>query len=77
LALIAGSRYTIGAVLEQQSAPAGPAITFADSEPRDGADHLALIAERIAALGPDHEFTVGLNALVTGLSALAVAELAP
>lgn len=71
LAFIAVSRYTIGAVLEQQSAPAGSTITFPDSEPHERADHLALIAEQIVALGPDHEFAVGLNALVAGLSALA------
>lgn len=83
LAYVAVSRYTIGATLEQQTAAGGSEITFPapadlppDSEvtgpgPADvppGAEHLFRLAAEVQALGPDHEFAVGLTALVTGFS---------
>lgn len=67
LAFIAVSRYTIGATLEQQSAAGTTILAAADPVPPE-ADHLAHLAKEVAALGPDHEFAVGLNALVAGLA---------
>ncbi len=64
LAYIAVSRYTIGATLEQQSSTGTPILTTVTA----GAEHLAQLAEQVAALGPDHEFAVGLHALVAGLT---------
>jgi TetR/AcrR family transcriptional regulator, tetracycline repressor protein len=66
LAFIAVSRYTIGATLEQQSAPGGGAIAVEDAVP--GAERLAELAATVARLGPEHEFEVGLAALVRGLA---------
>ncbi|MFD7154757.1 TetR/AcrR family transcriptional regulator C-terminal domain-containing protein [Kribbella sp. NPDC059898] len=69
LAYVAVSRYTIGATLEQQTAANGNEITFpkpADVPP--GAERLFRLAAEVQALGPDHEFAVGLTALVSGLS---------
>ncbi|MBM6398808.1 TetR/AcrR family transcriptional regulator C-terminal domain-containing protein [Phycicoccus sonneratiae] len=68
LAFIAVSRYTIGATLEQQSAPGGNAIEVAEPDVVPGAEHLAELAAAVAALGPEHEFEVGLAALVRGLA---------
>lgn len=65
LAYVAVSRYTIGATLEQQTARDGSTIHFPDTPE---ADHLRELAGEVARLGPDHEFTVGLTALVNGLS---------
>ncbi|MGZ0148338.1 TetR/AcrR family transcriptional regulator C-terminal domain-containing protein [Kribbella sp. WER1] len=67
LAFVAVSRYTIGATLEQQTARDGSAITFTDTPE---AAHLIEVATEVARLGPDHEFAVGLTALVSGLSPL-------
>ncbi|QIM22766.1 TetR family transcriptional regulator [Phycicoccus sp. HDW14] len=73
LAFIAVSRYTIGSTLEQQSAPGGSDIEL-DGGGTDGggavpgADRLAALAAEVTALGPDHEFEVGLAALVRGLA---------
>ncbi|GAA1608533.1 tetracycline resistance transcriptional repressor TetR(A) [Kribbella karoonensis] len=69
LAFVAVSRYTIGATLEQQTARDGSDITFRtpDDVP-PGAEHLFRLAAEVQALGPDHEFAVGLTALVNGLS---------
>jgi len=67
LAFIAVSRYTIGAALEQQTARDGTDIVI-PAEPRDEAvAHLARLASEVAALGPEHEFEVGLTALIRGL----------
>ncbi len=67
LAFIAVSRYTIGATLEQQSSVGTPILVTGDCE-IVGANHLAQLAEQVAALGPDHEFGAGLDALVAGLA---------
>lgn len=66
LAFIAVSRYTIGATLEQQASRDGSAILW-PPDPSPEAAHLAQIAEAVATLGPDHEFTTGLTALLNGL----------
>jgi TetR/AcrR family transcriptional regulator, tetracycline repressor protein len=68
LAFIAVSRYTIGSTLEQQSARDGSAIVVPGEHELPGAHRLARIADALAALGPDHEFEVGLAALVRGLA---------
>ena len=67
LAFIAVSRYTIGATLEQQSSAGAAILAVRDDLPAD-AGRLARLAEQVAALGPDHEFAVGLDALVAGLA---------
>ncbi|MGA8112807.1 MAG: TetR/AcrR family transcriptional regulator C-terminal domain-containing protein [Actinocatenispora sp.] len=67
LAFIAVSRYTIGATLEQQSSAGTTILAAGDCAPAD-TDRLAQLAKEVAALGPDHEFTVGLDALVAGLA---------
>ncbi|HEY3505758.1 MAG TPA: TetR/AcrR family transcriptional regulator C-terminal domain-containing protein [Actinocatenispora sp.] len=68
LAYVAVSRYTIGATLEQQTARDGSTIRFpADDASSPEAAHLVELAGQVARLGPDHEFTVGLTALVNGL----------
>lgn len=70
LAFIAVSRYTIGAAIEQQTARDAGAILLPPERTDAGAAHLAALAATVAALGPDHEFEVGLAALVHGLGAL-------
>jgi TetR/AcrR family tetracycline transcriptional repressor len=65
LAFIAVSRYTIGSTLEQQSAGA---LVGSRDDPAEGADRLVRLADALAALGPDHEFEVGLAALVRGFA---------
>ncbi|HZX04596.1 TetR/AcrR family transcriptional regulator C-terminal domain-containing protein [Kribbella sp.] len=67
LAFVAVSRYTIGATLEQQTASDGGEIRFPDTPE---AAHLIEVAAEVARLGPEHEFAVGLAALVSGLSPL-------
>lgn len=67
LAYIAVARYTIGSTLEQQTARDGSTILVPDPGEVDGADRLAHIAHTIGELGPEHEFGVGLAALVHGL----------
>jgi TetR/AcrR family tetracycline transcriptional repressor len=67
LAFIAVSRYTIGAALEQQTARDGGAILLPPQRTDARAARLAELAVEVAALGPDHEFDVGLLALVHGL----------
>jgi TetR/AcrR family tetracycline transcriptional repressor len=68
LAFIAVTRYTIGSTLEQQSARDGNVIVVPRAGGPDGADHLARIADVLAGLGSEHEFEVGLAALVRGLA---------
>ncbi|WP_203662589.1 TetR/AcrR family transcriptional regulator C-terminal domain-containing protein [Actinocatenispora rupis] len=71
LAYVAVSRYTIGATLEQQTARDGGAIRFPDGDaPSAESAHLLDLAAQVAKLGPDHEFAVGLTALVHGLAPL-------
>ena len=75
LAFIALSRYTIGAALEQQTARDGGAIVVpaeqaTAEQATAGAAHLAEIAATVARRGPDHEFEVGLSALIHGLGRL-------
>lgn len=71
LAFITVTRYTIGSTLEQQSARDGSTILVPGEDVLDGADRLARIADVVAELGPEHEFEVGLVALVRGLGARA------
>ncbi|MFD7023252.1 TetR family transcriptional regulator [Promicromonospora sukumoe] len=87
LAFIAVSRYTIGATLEEQSAPGEAAFVADDGAGSDagagsgtsgdagvegagveGAEHLVAVVRAVADLGPEHEFDVGLTALVRGLA---------
>jgi TetR/AcrR family transcriptional regulator, tetracycline repressor protein len=68
LAFITTARYTIGAALEEQSARDGAAIVLPDERRDDAAVHLAELAAQVNALGSDHEFEVGLTALVHGLA---------
>jgi TetR/AcrR family transcriptional regulator, tetracycline repressor protein len=85
LAFIAVSRYTIGATLEEQSAPGEAAFVADDGGGSDagadsstgsdaegsgveGAEHLVAVVRTVADLGPEHEFDVGLTALVRGLA---------
>jgi TetR/AcrR family tetracycline transcriptional repressor len=67
LAFIAVSRYTIGATLEQQASAGAAILTAGDGLPAE-ADRLAQLTKQVAALGQDHEFAVGLDALVAGLA---------
>jgi TetR/AcrR family tetracycline transcriptional repressor len=67
LALIAVSRYTIGSAIEQQTARDGGDIVL-DSDRADAeTGHLVDVVRDVVALGPDHEFEVGLAALIRGL----------
>jgi len=65
LASIAVSRYVIGCVLEQQTAPSRAATAVDPSPERE---RLQAISEQVMRLGPDHEFDTGLRALIRGLS---------
>lgn len=67
LAFITTSRYTIGAALEEQTARDGAAIVLPGERSDRAAVHLAELAAQVNALGPDHEFEVGLTALIHGL----------
>jgi TetR/AcrR family tetracycline transcriptional repressor len=67
LAFIAVSRYTLGATLEQQASAGAGMLPPADPL-LAGADHLTELTAQVAALGPDHEFAVGLDALVAGFT---------
>lgn len=67
LAFIAVSRYTIGSALEQQTARDGTAIVLPAAPTDADTTHLAALAAEVEALGPDHEFEVGLTALIRGL----------
>ncbi|MET9021842.1 TetR/AcrR family transcriptional regulator C-terminal domain-containing protein [Actinopolymorpha sp. NPDC004070] len=70
LAFIAVSRYTIGAALEQQTARDGSSIVFPTERADKSAMHLAEVVADLADLGPEHEFEVGLAALIRGLGQL-------
>ncbi len=70
LAFITTSRYTIGAALEEQTARDGSAIVLPGDRRDEAAVHLVDLAAQVNALGPDHEFEVGLTALVHGLATL-------
>jgi TetR/AcrR family tetracycline transcriptional repressor len=70
LAFIAASRYTIGAALEQQTARDGGAIILPPGRADAESAHVAELAATVTALGPDHEFEVGLSALIHGLGEL-------
>ncbi|MFB9661921.1 TetR/AcrR family transcriptional regulator C-terminal domain-containing protein [Glycomyces mayteni] len=61
LASIAVSRYVIGCVLEEQSAPATP------PPPTPESTRLHAITATLATLTPDREFDTGLEALIRGL----------
>ncbi len=68
LALIAVSRYTIGSAIEQQAARDGGDIVISTSRTDEPATHLLNITRQVVALGADHEFDVGLAALIAGLT---------
>jgi TetR/AcrR family tetracycline transcriptional repressor len=70
LAFITTARYTIGATLEEQTARDGAAIVLPPGRSDHAAAHLADLARQVNALGPDHEFEVGLTALRHGLARL-------
>jgi TetR/AcrR family tetracycline transcriptional repressor len=70
LAFIAVSRYTIGAVLEEQTARDGGAIIVPPERHDAAAAYLSALGTKVAALGPDHEFKIGLSALIHGLGDL-------
>jgi len=67
LALIAVSRYTIGAALEEQGSRESPPLSAAIPAGDERTAHLADILRQVAAAGPDKEFELGLDALVRGL----------
>lgn len=92
LALIAVARYTIGSAIEQQTArdsgdividdlpdePACPAACGGDAEVRRAAfAHLVDTARSVVQLGQDHEFEVGLAALIRGLDPAATDDRRP
>jgi TetR/AcrR family tetracycline transcriptional repressor len=70
MAFIATSRYTIGAVLEEQTARDGGAILLPTGRGDDAVAHLADLAAEVNRLGSEHEFEVGLTALQHGLARL-------
>ena len=70
LALIAVARYTIGSALEQQTARDGGDIVVTTDRTDPAAGHLLEIVAGVVALGQDHEFDIGLTALVRGLDQL-------
>jgi TetR/AcrR family transcriptional regulator, tetracycline repressor protein len=70
LALIAVARYTIGAALEQQTARDGGDIVITADEMDPRVDHIVDLARRVVELGQDHEFEIGLSALLRGLDDL-------
>ena len=53
--------------LEQQTARDGTDIVIPAEPGDEAAAHLAVLASEVAALGPEHEFEVGLTALIRGL----------
>ncbi len=63
LASIAVSRYVIGCVLEEQSAPSAAP----PADPAPGTERLRSIAAALSSLTPDREFETGLEALIRGL----------
>jgi TetR/AcrR family transcriptional regulator, tetracycline repressor protein len=67
LALIAVSRYTIGAAVEQQSARDNGDIVIETDRNDDAARHIFDTTREVVALGQDHEFETGLAALLRGL----------
>lgn len=69
-ALIAVSRYTIGATVEQQTSRDGSTIVLQGERSDDAAVHLAAIVGEVVAGGPEQEFEVGLSALLRGLDLL-------
>jgi len=68
LALIAVSRYCIGAAIEQQTARDGGDIAIETDHDDDATRRLAAISRDVVSLGPAHEFEVGLAALIRGLT---------
>jgi TetR/AcrR family tetracycline transcriptional repressor len=73
LALIAVSRYTIGAALEEQASRSKPSLS-GSADDADGSDareaRFAGILRDVAAAGQEQEFDLGLFALVRGLDDL-------
>jgi len=71
LALIAISRYTIGSAIEEQTARDGGDIVISTERTDAAAAHLVEVTRQVVALGQDHEFEIGLAALVRGLDSTA------
>ena len=67
LALIAVSRYTIGAAIEQQTARDGGGIAIDTDRDDAAANHIVDVTRQVVAAGQDHEFETGLAALLRGL----------
>lgn len=67
LALIAVSRYTIGAAVEEQTARDGGDIVIDTDRTDAAAGHLIDITRQVVALGQEYEFEAGLAALLRGL----------
>jgi TetR/AcrR family transcriptional regulator, tetracycline repressor protein len=66
LALIAVSRYTIGAAIEQQTTRDNGDIVIDTNRDDHAAIHLIDATRQVVALGQDHEFETGLAALIRG-----------
>jgi TetR/AcrR family transcriptional regulator, tetracycline repressor protein len=67
LAVIAVARYTIGSAIEQQTARDVGDIVITTDRTDTAATHLVDITREVVTLGQDHEFDVGLSALIRGL----------
>jgi TetR/AcrR family transcriptional regulator, tetracycline repressor protein len=67
LALIAVARYTIGSAIEQQTARDDGDIVITTVRTDTAATHLIDVTRRVVSLGQDHEFDIGLSALIRGL----------
>lgn len=68
LAFIAVSRYTIGSVIEQQTARDGGDIVINSDRTELATAHVLDGVQQVMALGQDHEFETGLAALIRGLA---------
>jgi len=68
LALIAIARYTIGSVIEQQTARDEGDIVIETDRADSATRHLIDSTRRVVALGQDYEFETGLAALIRGLT---------
>jgi len=69
LALIAVSRYTIGAALEEQASRSNPPLSASAPGDDERIVRFAGILRDVTAAGPDAEFDLGLAALLAGLDA--------
>ena len=74
LTLIAVARYTIGSVIEQQSARDGGDIVIETERTDTAAQRFIESVRRVVELGQDHEFETGLAALLRGFAPTAPAR---